>query len=128
MAGAVMSSIPPEKAGVGSGLMGTLSELGNSLGVAVLGAVLTAGFAASLPVGVPKDAARSLPEALTTAGSSRAHQVTNAFADSLTSAQLIGAVAVLLGGLLAAWLIGRAVTGAPAGGGPVSEPEPATAG
>ncbi|WP_143094190.1 MFS transporter [Streptacidiphilus jiangxiensis] len=135
MAGSVMSSIPPEKAGVGSGLMGTLSELGNSLGVAVLGAVLTAGFAASLPTGVPKDAARSLPEALATAGPRDAHQVANGFADSLTSAQLIGAVAVLLGGLLAAWLIGRVAAGAPAGGqvtGPAdagpSEARPAAAG
>nr|WP_042387981.1 MFS transporter [Streptacidiphilus melanogenes] len=131
MAGAVMSSIPPEKAGVGSGLMGTLSELGNSLGVAVLGAVLTAGFAASLPHGVPKDAARSLPKALAAAGPARAQEVTGGFADSLTSAQLIGAVAVLLGGLLAAWLIGRAVAGTPAGGGPVAGPAetaPAAAG
>ncbi|WP_330299317.1 MFS transporter [Streptomyces sp. NBC_00503] len=105
MAGAVMTSIPPEKAGVGSGLMGTISEVGNSLGVAVLGAVLTAGFAASLPTGVPDDAARSLPEALAAAGPNAAQQVHNAFGDSLTSSQLIGAVAVLLGGLVAAWLL-----------------------
>ncbi|WP_327069391.1 MFS transporter [Kitasatospora sp. NBC_01302] len=110
MATAVMSSIPPEKAGLGSGLMGTLSELGNSLGVAVLGAVLTAGFASSLPSGFPHTAARSLPDALAAAGpdAGHQHQVRSAFADSLTSSQLIGAVAVLLGGLVAAWLLSRA--------------------
>ncbi|MEY9940078.1 MFS transporter [Streptacidiphilus sp. MAP5-3] len=132
MGGAVMSSIPPERAGIGSGLMGTMSELGNSLGVAVLGAVLTAGFAASLPAGVPQAAARSLPDALVAGGPGKAHQVHSAFADSLTNAQLIGAIAVLVGGLVAAWLIGRAGT-APVGGGPVPgrpetrEPEPAPA-
>ncbi|MEV4611411.1 MFS transporter [Kitasatospora sp. NPDC049258] len=108
MAGAVMTSIPPEKAGIGSGLMGTLGELGNSLGVAVLGAVLTAGFAGSLPAGLPDSAARSLPDALAAAGPSAASQVRSAFADSLTAGQLIGAVAVLLGGLVAAWLLSRA--------------------
>ncbi|GAB2747366.1 MFS transporter [Kitasatospora kifunensis] len=108
MASAVMGSIPPEKAGIGSGLMGTLSELGNSLGVAVLGAVLTAGFASALPSGVPHAAARSLPDALATAGAAAEHQVRTAFADSLTSSQLIGAAAVLVGGLIAAWLLSRA--------------------
>ncbi|WP_370097422.1 MFS transporter [Streptacidiphilus sp. MAP12-20] len=116
MAGAVMSSIPPERAGIGSGLMGTLSELGNSLGVAVLGAVLTAGFAGSLPARLPHDAARSLPDALAAAGPGAAHQVRTAFADSLTSSQLIGAVAVLLGGLLAAWLLSRVSPGPTADG------------
>ncbi|WP_330458652.1 MFS transporter [Streptomyces sp. NBC_00820] len=105
MAGAVMTSIPPEKAGVGSGLMGTISELGNSLGVAILGAVLTVGFAGGLPAGIPHAAARSLPEALAAGGQGAAHQVHEAFRDSLTTAQLIGAVAVLLGGFVAAWLL-----------------------
>ncbi|TQF02924.1 MFS transporter [Kitasatospora acidiphila] len=108
MAGSVMSSIPPEKAGVGSGLMGTLSELGNSLGVAVLGAVLTAGFTGKLPAGLPSSVGRSLPEALAAAGTAGEHQVRSAFGDSLTNSQLIGAVAVLIGGLLAGWLIQRA--------------------
>ncbi|MCX4749353.1 MFS transporter [Kitasatospora sp. NBC_01287] len=108
MAVSVMGSIPPEKAGVGSGLMGTLSELGNSLGVAVLGAVLTAGFAGRLPARLPPAAARSLPAALDAAGPGAAERVRAAFTDSLTSSQLIGAVAVLLGGLLAGWLLSRA--------------------
>ncbi|MDH6127325.1 MFS transporter [Kitasatospora sp. GP82] len=125
MATAVMGSIPPEKAGVGSGLMGTLGELGNSLGVAVLGAVLTAGFAATLPAGVPNTAARSLPDALAAAGPAVAHQVRSAFADSLTSSQLIGAVAVLLGGLLAGWLLSRATAEQP---GPTAQPQSAQAG
>lgn len=46
MANAIMSAIPPEKAGVGAGVNGTLAEFGNGLGVAVLGAVLNSRFAA----------------------------------------------------------------------------------
>ena len=49
MANAVMSAIPPEKAGVGAGINGTLAEFGNGLGVAVLGAVLNSRFAALIP-------------------------------------------------------------------------------
>ncbi|GAA4992717.1 MFS transporter [Kitasatospora paranensis] len=123
MAGAVMTSIPPERAGIGSGLMGTLGELGNSLGVAVLGAVLTAGFASALPSGLPGSAARSLPDALAAAGPSGADRVGAAFADSLTSSQLIGAAAVLAGGLVAAWLLGRAGAQQPGQPGP-SQAEP----
>ncbi|MHC3471182.1 MFS transporter [Streptomyces sp. 7R007] len=75
MAHAVMSSIPPEKAGVGAGINGTLAEFGNGLGVAVLGAVL---------------------------GSS------GGLVEGLRAGQLVGAVAVLLGGFAAAALLRRA--------------------
>jgi hypothetical protein len=82
--------------------------LGNSLGVAVLGAVLTAGFTGKLPAGLPSSVGRSLNGALAAAGPAGAHQVRSAFADSLTSSQLIGAAAVLVGGVVAGWLIQRA--------------------
>ncbi|MFG2789143.1 MFS transporter [Streptomyces sp. NPDC048419] len=78
MAHAIMSAIPPEKAGVGAGINGTLAEFGNGLGVAVLGAVLTS----------------RVPAAGLAAG--------------LETGQLVGSVAVLLGGLLAAALLRRA--------------------
>jgi hypothetical protein len=78
MAYAIMSAIPPEKAGVGAGINGTLAEFGNGLGVAVLGAVLTS----------------RVPSAGLAAG--------------LETGQLVGAVAVLLGGVVAAALLRRA--------------------
>lgn len=37
MAHALMSAIPPAKAGVGAGVTGTLAEFGDGLGMAVLG-------------------------------------------------------------------------------------------
>ncbi|MFI7388876.1 MFS transporter [Streptomyces sp. NPDC049813] len=104
MANAIMSAIPPEKAGVGAGVNGTLAEFGNGLGVAVLGAVLNARFAALVPV-----AAASLPAALAAAGSAGERaRIADAFSSGLETSQLVGAVAVLVGGLLAAALLRRA--------------------
>jgi EmrB/QacA subfamily drug resistance transporter len=110
MAHAIMSSIPPEKAGVGAGINGTLAEFGNGLGVAVLGAVLNARFAALVSV-----TASSLPAALASANSAAERErITDAFSSGLESSQLVGAVAVLLGGLVAAVLLRRAERTAPA--------------
>jgi hypothetical protein len=104
MANAVMSAIPPEKAGVGAGINGTLAEFGNGLGVAVLGAVLNSRFASL--VAVP---AASLPAALAAAeGPADRARIADAFASSLQTSQLVGAAAVLAGGLLAALLLRRA--------------------
>ncbi|MDQ0933916.1 MFS transporter [Streptomyces turgidiscabies] len=101
MAHAILSSIPPEKAGVGAGINGTVAEFGQGLGVAVLGAVLTSRFAAS-----------SLPGALAGAGSvAERGRITEAFASGLESSQLVGAGAVLVGGVVAAGLLRRAERG-----------------
>ncbi|WP_030744101.1 MFS transporter [Streptomyces sp. NRRL F-5135] len=106
MANAIMSAIPPEKAGVGAGINGTLAEFGNGLGVAVLGAVLGSRFAALVPAAV---GAASLPAALAAAdGEAERLRISAAFADSLETSQLAGAAAVLAGGLLAALLLRRA--------------------
>ncbi|MFD8972006.1 MULTISPECIES: MFS transporter [Streptomyces] len=104
MANAIMSSIPPEKAGVGAGINGTLAEFGNGLGVAVLGAVLNARFAALVAV-----TATSLPAALAAAGGEAERQeISDAFASGLQTSQLVGAIAVFAGGLVAAALLRRA--------------------
>ncbi|MFK4224424.1 MFS transporter [Streptomyces sp. NPDC019890] len=106
MANAIMSAIPPEKAGVGAGVNGTLAEFGNGLGVAVLGAVLNSRFAALVPAVV---GAASLPAALAAGdGPAERVRVFDAFASGLQTSQLVGAVAVLAGGLLAAMLLRRA--------------------
>ncbi|MFJ4871063.1 MFS transporter [Streptomyces sp. NPDC088757] len=126
MANAIMSAIPPEKAGVGAGVNGTLAEFGNGLGVAVLGAVLNARFAALVTV-----TATSLPAALAAAGSDAERvRVSDAFASGLQTSQLVGAVAVLVGGLLAAVLLARAERAEKAAGkgaGKTAAPNPAAA-
>ncbi|MEU2563512.1 MFS transporter [Streptomyces longispororuber] len=104
MANAIMSAIPPQKAGVGAGVNGTLAEFGNGLGVAVLGAVLSSRFSALAAV-----SAASFPAALAAAGSAAERQrVADAFSSGLQTSQLVGAVAVFLGGALAAALLWRA--------------------
>ena len=106
MANAIMSAIPPEKAGVGAGINGTLAEFGNGLGVAVLGAVLNSRFATLVPAAV---GAASLPAALAAAeGGAERARISDAFASSLETSQLVGAAAVLAGGLIAALLLRRA--------------------
>ncbi|MGY5101975.1 MFS transporter [Streptomyces sp. 900105245] len=79
MAHAIMSAIPPERAGVGAGINGTLAEFGNGLGVAVLGAVLSSSVASG-----------------------------ESLSEGLGAGQLVGAVAVLAGGFVAAGLLRRA--------------------
>ncbi|MFC5719913.1 MFS transporter [Streptomyces gamaensis] len=107
MANAIMSAIPPEKAGVGAGVNGTLQECGNGLGVAVLGAVLTSRFAALVPAVAA--GAGSLPAALEHArGDADRSAIADAFATGVHTSQLVGAAAVLAGGVLAALLLRRA--------------------
>ncbi|MET7795928.1 MFS transporter [Streptomyces decoyicus] len=107
MANAIMSAIPPAKAGVGAGVNGTLMEFGQGLGVAVLGAVLNSRFVALLPLAAA--GAGSLPAALarTRTDAERA-AVHDAFASGIGTSQLVGAAAVFLGGLVAAVLLRRA--------------------
>ncbi|HZX38887.1 MAG TPA: MFS transporter [Streptomyces sp.] len=106
MANAIMSAIPPARAGVGAGINGTLAEFGNGLGVAVLGAVLNSRFGALAGTVV---GAASLPAALAAAGDAgERERISDAFASGLETSQLVGAVAVLAGGLLAAMLLRRA--------------------
>ncbi|GGR80545.1 MFS transporter [Streptomyces aureoverticillatus] len=104
MANAIMSAIPPEKAGVGAGINGTLAEFGNGLGVAVLGAVLSSRFSALVAV-----SAASFPAAMAAAGSAgERERIADAFSSGLETSQLVGAVALFLGGALAAALLWRA--------------------
>ncbi|MFB7665030.1 MFS transporter [Kitasatospora sp. NPDC056138] len=104
---AVMSAIPQDKAGAGAGIDGTMAEVGNSLGVAVLGAVLNARFTALLPAAAA--GAASLPAARAAAPTAWDRTaVTDAFAAGITTSQLVGAAAVLAGGCLAALLLRRA--------------------
>ncbi|KUN90967.1 MFS transporter [Streptomyces caeruleatus] len=104
MSHAIMSAIPPEKAGVGGGINGMVAEFGTGLGVAVLGALLNSRFAALIPV-----VAASLPGALAAAGSAgERERVLEAFSSGLETSLLVGALAVLLGGLVAGALLRRA--------------------
>lgn len=107
MANAIMSAIPPAKAGVGAGVNGTLMEFGQGLGVAVLGAVLNSRFAALLPAAAAGAGSLTAALARTRTGAGR-DAVHDAFAAGIGTSQLVGAAAVFLGGLVAAVLLRRA--------------------
>ena len=53
----IMSSVPPEHAGMGSAMNDTTRELGTTLGVAVLGSILSSGYASHII-----DTANALPD------------------------------------------------------------------
>jgi EmrB/QacA subfamily drug resistance transporter len=111
--GAIMSTIPPHKAGVGSAVNDTTRELGGALGIAALGSIVSsayrhkvdvsnlpgdAGVAAKESIGAAVGVARSLDPSL---GSALLTQAGSAFTDAIDVAFGTSAViAVVVGGLV----------------------------
>ncbi|MFB4298360.1 MFS transporter [Actinomadura sp. NTSP31] len=101
----VMSALPAERAGLGSGLNSAAREIGSALGVAVLGTVLTGRFADGLPPALAGHA-HSAGEAIAAADGAgagpQAHQqVIAAFTGGMSAgfrvvALIAGAAAVLV--------------------------------
>jgi EmrB/QacA subfamily drug resistance transporter len=54
---AAMSSVPVDKAGVGSAVLNSMRQVGGSLGIAVMGAIVASATAASLKAGDPRPVA-----------------------------------------------------------------------
>jgi EmrB/QacA subfamily drug resistance transporter len=54
---AAMSSVRPDKAGVGSAVLNSMRQVGGSLGIAVMGAIVAAGISSSLQAGDPRPVA-----------------------------------------------------------------------
>ncbi|MGW0931187.1 MFS transporter [Streptomyces sp. NPDC002644] len=105
---AVMGSIPADRAGSGAAVDGTMGEVGGSLGVAVLGAVVSSHLAAREPGTV---GSASLAEVLEGAGPAAGPAVLDAFAAAARTGQALGAAAVMAGGLVTAYLLHRARSG-----------------
>jgi EmrB/QacA subfamily drug resistance transporter len=128
----IMSVLPPERAGVGSAVNDTVQELGGSLGVAVIGSVVSASFrqaidASALPTGLLQAARPSIAAANATAAQAGglAGRVVEVAHDSFTTAMTSGfAVAgwtALAGAIVAAiFLPGRPIAVA---AGPIEVPE-----
>ncbi|MFB9685414.1 MFS transporter [Amycolatopsis plumensis] len=96
LSGVIAGALPPAQAGVGTGLQATTREFGSALGVAVIGTVSTARFAAALP----PDArgAHTVAEALTR--TSRPADVVTAFVSGADAGLRVTGVAVLVLGAL----------------------------
>src|SRR6185503_416581 len=54
---AAMSSVRPDKAGVGSAVLNSMRQVGGSLGIAIMGAIVANGVASSLKAGNPQPVA-----------------------------------------------------------------------
>jgi EmrB/QacA subfamily drug resistance transporter len=54
---AAMSSVRPDKAGVGSAVLNSMRQVGGSLGIAIMGAIVASGISSSLHAGNPPDVA-----------------------------------------------------------------------
>ena len=115
---AIMGSVPPDKAGVGSAVNDTTRELGGAFGVAVLGSIVSSTYgpqvrdavagtplpaeqvaAASDQVGAAMEIASRLP-----AGPAQLlhDAAADAFVDGMSTALMVGAAALALGALVAA--------------------------
>jgi Na+/melibiose symporter-like transporter len=120
--GAVMESMPLAKAGVGSAVNDTTREVGGSLGVAVLGSLLSTGYRshlsphlAALPAQAAAQARASLGGALKVAalaprstGDSLAAAARHAFTDGMSVVFIIAAaIAVLTAALQLVVMPGR---------------------
>ncbi len=121
----IMSSVPLNRAGVGSAMNDTTRELGGALGVAVLGSVVTSRYTAGLGTATnflpdgPRAIAESgisgamvvaekLPKA---AGDALTTAARNAFVDGMGTAALLGAVVVLSAAVAAYFLLPHNVSG-----------------
>ncbi|WP_106814180.1 MFS transporter [Microbacterium timonense] len=115
----VLASAPPAKAGAASAVSETAYELGAVLGTTVLGGILTALYRANLavPDGVPDAAAAAAAQTLAgavhaahgvggEAGAALQEAAAIAFDAGVTVTALIGAVLVVLAGVIAATTLG----------------------
>ena len=113
---AIMGSLPPAKAGVGSAVNDTTRELGGALGVAVLGSILSSAYATNVAAGldgtpapdeVKVAAGESLGVAIHVAnqiGGEAGQRLTavaqQGFLDAMGTSLLVGAVVVGVGSIL----------------------------
>jgi MFS family permease len=98
--GALMGTIPPEQAGVGSALNDTIQQAGAALGIAILGSLLTSGYADEMPAGAPEQARQSIAGALALGDSGLAGAAREAFTSSMSVTFMIAAIGVLAAAIL----------------------------
>jgi len=118
--GLVIGAAPPEKAGAASAVNSTASDLGVSLGIALMGSIGAAVYSSGM-AGAPPAVADSLSGAL--AASTLVAEAREAFTNGLNVAGLVAAVLAVAAAVLAVTLLRRT----PATGVPVetTEREPA---
>ena len=112
---AVMGSLPPEKAGVGSAVNDTTREIGGALGVAVIGSLVSTAYASSMAgsvTGLPAPAQQAAEESLGaalmiaqqmgSAGAGLADAARQAFVDALGNGLVVGAAVAAVAAVIVA--------------------------
>lgn len=112
--GALMGTIPAEKAGVGSALNDTIQQAGTALGIAILGSLLSSRFAAEMPAGASEQAKGSIGGALAAARGDAGlmNAAREAFTTSMSTTFTISAIGVLAAAALAAMVMRNTKPGA----------------
>ena len=105
----IMSSLPPERANIGSAVNDTTRELGGALGVAIVGSIMSSLYATQLSDGLPGDlpapvaaaARESLGAAVQVGGPEIAEAAREAFVHAMSRASIVVALAAALGAVIA---------------------------
>jgi EmrB/QacA subfamily drug resistance transporter len=137
---AIMGSLPPAKAGIGSAMNDVVREVAGTLGVAVLGSILSSAYASGMDgsvSGLPSDAATAASDSVGAAhevaagveGQGAAELVSaanGAFVDAMSSTASVAAATAVVGALIAAaFLPARARERTAPAGGELPQPAPA---
>ncbi|MFF5011969.1 MFS transporter [Streptomyces sp. NPDC001165] len=99
--GALMGTIPPEKAGVGSALNDTVQQAGTALGIAILGSLLSSGYTDRMPADAPAQARRSIAGAVAATHPALLRSAREAFTSSMSTTFALSALGVLAAAVLA---------------------------
>ncbi|WP_329400208.1 MFS transporter [Streptomyces melanogenes] len=103
--GALMGTIPAEKAGVGSALNDTIQQAGTALGIAILGSMLSSGFASEMPSSAPDAARHSIAGAVGSGDPSLVRTAHEAFTAAMSTTFAVSGVGVLVAAVLAGLLM-----------------------
>ncbi|MFJ2575517.1 MFS transporter [Kitasatospora aureofaciens] len=126
-------TLPPARAGVGSGLLQTLRQVGGAIGVAVFGSLLAGAYRGALDTtGLPAEAAHRAGQSVVAADAVARAGGNPALAASAHGAYVHGMTVVLLAAgliaVLSALLVAMRMPAAdPRGGGAEAAPEPESA-
>jgi len=109
--GAIMSALPPAKAGVGSAINDLDRELGGAFGVGLLGSLTLARYKSAVTAAhptLPPAAREGLAQAITVARTPIAvHTARAAFTSGLDLAMAVGSACVLATAVIVAWKMPR---------------------
>jgi predicted membrane protein len=105
MAAAAVAGMPPSQSGVASAVLNTSRQVGGAVGIALLGAIFSSRFRATLPAGVG-DAAGGAAGGLQVPDPAFRRVIGDAFVTALHTGYLVAGLALLTGTVLAVALLG----------------------